>query len=477
MDFNDDHFNGEKDILKNSNWLNRYQITSAMPHLEFPKLGTPTNMAVISALTQMENSQWWSADEIKEVQFTQLYQLIRHAIKTVPYYKELNVPKNAEDLQRIWHDIPILERGNIVGKSDDLVSLHPPRSHGKINTQYTSGSTGQPIGVKNTQLSRIFWRAFTTRDHIWHERDPNWKLGHIRVAKKGTAEYPGTVGQGWGALKGKNALIETGPIAGLNINTRVEDQAEWLVRNDPDFLITYPSVIQKLAEYCSKNKIQPSNLKQVETISEVLTDKVRKLVYRAFGVKIVDLYSTRELGYLGLQCPENNHYHVQSEGVYLEVVDDEGKPCPIGVPGKIVVTPLHNFVMPLVRYAVGDYGVMGESCSCGRGLPVLKSILGRERNRLRQPDGQYRWIAISAKEYGELLEIAPIREYQIIQVSFEKLELNVAVYGELSEQQFQKLSIWAKKALSFEGEVVVNCYADLERAANGKLELFKSLVE
>ena len=463
--------------LPNFNWLESYQITSAVPLLEFPKLGNSMNMAITAALTQMENSQWWPEEQIKEAQFGQLFQLLKYAIKTVPYYKNFPVPNSPQELQCTWQDLPILERGNITGEGGDLLSKSPPKSHGQIKTQFTSGSTGQPIAVKNTQLSRVFWRAFTTRDHIWHGRNPAWKLGHIRIAKKGVAEYPGTVGKGWGALKGKDALIETGPIAGLNINTKVEEQAEWLLRNEPDFLITYPSVVQKLAEHCLKQGIRPTNLKQVETISEVLTDKVRHLVDQAFGVKIVDLYSTRELGYLGLQCPENNHYHVQSEGIYLEVVDEQGHACPAGVPGKIVVTPLHNFAMPLIRYAVGDYGVIGDPCSCGRGLPVLKSILGRERNRLRQPDGEYRWIALSAQAYGEMLTIAPIREYQIVQASLDELVLNVAVDVDLSTDQIKTLSLWAQKSLPFAGKVTVIGHDELKRSANGKLELFQSLIE
>ncbi|WP_125933299.1 phenylacetate--CoA ligase family protein [Kiloniella majae] len=463
--------------MSNFNWLNEYKLTSAVPHLDFPKLGNPMNMAVTVALTQMENSQWWEAEKIESAQFAQLFQLVRHAVKTVPFYKNFPIPKSARELQKLWQSLPILERGHIVGAGDDLLSKASPKSHGKINTQYTSGSTGQPIAVHNTQLSRVFWRAFTTRDHIWHHRDPAWKLGHIRIAKSGQAEYPGTVGKGWGSLKGTNALIETGPIAGLNINARVEEQAEWLIRNEPDFLITYPSVVQRLAEHCLTQGIRPSNLKQIETISEVLTDKVRHLVDRAFGANIIDLYSTRELGYLGLQCPENNHYHIQSEGVYLEVVDEEGCACPVGVPGKIVVTPLHNFAMPLIRYAVGDYGVLGEACSCGRGLPVLKTILGRERNRLRQPDGQYRWIALSAKAYGEMLAIAPVREYQIVQVSLNELTLNVALDVDLSDQQSQELSLWAQKSLPFSGVVTVVPHKELKRSSNGKLELFQSLIE
>ena len=107
----------------------------------------------------------------------------------------------------------------------------------------------------------------------------------------------------------------------------------------------------------------------------------------------------------------------------------------------------------------------------------MKSILGRERNRLRHPDGSHRWIAVSAKDYKKMLLIAPIKEYQIVQKSLTQLDLNVAVDEKLTQDQCDKLSKWAQSALQFPANVKVYGHKELERSANGKLELFKSLIE
>jgi phenylacetate-CoA ligase len=102
---------------------------------------------------------------------------------------------------------------------------------------------------------------------------------------------------------------------------------------------------------------------------------------------MVDMYTCQEAGYLALQCPDHPHYHVQSENVLLEVVDDQGLPCAPGEVGRVLVTSLNNFATPLIRYEIGDYAEVGAACSCGRGLPVLKRIMGRYRNLLTLPDG------------------------------------------------------------------------------------------
>ena len=124
-------------------------------------------------------------------------------------------------------------------------------------------------------------------------------------------------------------------------------------------------------------------LREVRTLGEASTPDLRALCREAWGVPLVDVYSAEEVGYIALQCPEHEHYHVQAESVLVEILDERGAPAPPGETGRVVVTDLHNFAMPLVRYEIGDYAEVGEPCACGRGLPVLRRIVGRVRNMLR----------------------------------------------------------------------------------------------
>ena len=144
-----------------------------------------------------------------------------------------------------------------------------------------------------------------------------------------------------------------------------------------------------------------------------------------------DNYTSREVGYMALQCPEHDHYHVQSEGVYLEILDESGRQCRAGEVGRVVVTPLHNFAMPLIRYDVGDYAEVGEPCPCGRGLPVLTRILGRQQDVLTLPTGEQRWTLLGSSDVKAFMEMAPIRQYQFAHVARDTIEVRLAVFRDL----------------------------------------------
>ena len=134
------------------------------------------------------------------------------------------------------------------------------------------------------------------------------------------------------------------------------------------------------------------------------------------------MYSTQEVGYITLQCPKSEHHHVQAEGVFIEILDDNGSPCRPGEMGKVIATPLHNLAMPLIRYDVGDYAEFGEPCPCGRGLPVLRRIMGRSRNLLRLPSGERIFPYFHD---GLFREIAPVRQFQVVQIHPQRFDVRL----------------------------------------------------
>src|SRR5262249_15877820 len=146
-------------------------------------------------------------------------------------------------------------------------------------------------------------------------------------------------------------------------------------------------------------------------------------VWESWGVPLQDTYTSREGGYMALQCPEHTHYHVQSEAVLLETLDDRGEPCRPGEVGRVVITPLHNFAMPLIRCESGDYAEAGRFCPCGRGLPVLNRIMGRSRNMLRLPKGGRIWPDLLPIEKSMDL---PIAQYQLAQIDLHVIEARIA---------------------------------------------------
>lgn len=453
------------------------RIHTAVDGIDWPVVPSGRGAAVLSLLYQLDQSQWWPPARLRAAQFAQLERLLDHCWRTVPFYRDrLNdggwKPGGAPAAE-VWSGLPVLRRQEVQEADGGLCSVALPASHGATRETYTSGSTGRPLRVLRSQVWQLFWSAFTLRDHLWQRRDLSGKLAAIRESGRGKAVWPdGSRAPRWG--RSTAAVFESGPFAGLNVLTPVEHQAEWLMREDPDYLLTHPSIAENLARYCLEAKLRPSRLRGVQTIAEVLGPTVRALCAEAWGVPVVDMYTSREAGYLALQCPEGEHYHVQAEGILVELLDEDGRECAPGDIGRVIVTPLHNFAMPLVRYDIGDYAEVGEPCGCGRGLPVIRRILGRRQNSLQLPDGGSRWPLLSSSDIAGMLRIAPVRQYQFVQQSLAQIEFRVVVAQALSAKESAALADWARTRFGDPFAVTVVQCDEIPRGPGGKFQDFVS---
>jgi phenylacetate-CoA ligase len=191
-------------------------------------------------------------------------------------------------------------------------------------------------------------------------------------------------------------------------------------------------------------------------------------------VPLTDGYSAQETGPIAFQCPDHPHYHVMSESLIVEVLDDQNQPCQPGETGRVVITTLANFASPLIRYEIGDYAEVGGSCPCGRGLPVLTRILGRTRNLLVLPDGSRIWPRLSL---SRLPTVAPVSQVQMVQIDTETLELRVVADTPLAEPDLAALRDYIAGRLDHPFAVRVKQVDAIPRAKSGKFEDFLSLVQ
>ena len=357
------------------------------------------------------------------MQARQLSRLLKHAATEVPYYRQ-SLPKIDGDAQPaeifdLLKQIPLLTRRHVQTAGQALFAEKVPAAHGKSAITSTSGSTGQPVAVRTTDMTEFFSRTLTLRDSIWHQRDFSQALAAIRFTGDAQGKPPlGTQAANWGAAVEK--LIPTGPGFLLNVHSTIEEQTAWLRHVNPGYLLSYPSVLLAIGRHLTKHGWRLPNLRQVRTYGEILEPSSRIALREFFGVPVVNMYSSQEVGYIALQCPAHDHYHVQSESLLVEVLDDAGEPCSAGQVGRVVITSLHNFGMPLIRYELGDYAEVGGRCPCGRGLPVLTRILGRQRNLLTLPTGEQRWPIFTAGDRPE--ELPAFYQFQVVQTSLEEIE-------------------------------------------------------
>ena len=459
--------------------MQSFQPKSDIQGITWPGLPTARGTNILALLYQLEQSQWWDPDKLIEQQFAQLNQLVLHASSTVPFYrgslKRAGVTAGKVVTPENWRKLPILMRSNIQFAGEKLASKKLPPDHGNVGEIFTSGSTGKPIRAVQTALWQMYREAFVMRNQLWHRRDLTGTFAYMRTSTKGKSMYPeGDKADSWSDVT--SIVADTGASFGLNVMTPTEQKVEWLQRRDPDYLLTHPTIIHDLARYCLDQGIRLKSLRQVGTISETLKPATREVCREAWGVSIVDVYSSREAGCLALQCPDHEHYHTQSESVYLEILNDDGEPCDVGEVGRVVITLPHNFAMPLIRYELGDYAEVGEACPCGRGLPVIKRILGRTQNMLVLPSGERRWPLLSSSNIKALLAIGPIGRYQIVQTSTSSILVRLETPRNLTPDEENSVRSWITEKLAFPFDVTIESTEEIPLSSAGKFDDFVSTV-
>ena len=358
-----------------------------------------------------------------------------------------------------------LTRRELVDAKESLFCRAVPPAQGKVSPTTTSGSTGEPVTVRRTQLCQLHWFAQTLREHLWHDRDFSQRLAVLRAHIPDASRHPD-----WGSPCAD--VLRTGPALIVPVSQAAEQILDQLVDFQPGYLLVLPGVLGSLLDLMDKTDRSFDRLRGVRTVGETVSADLREKVRRKFKLEIDDAYSSQECGIMATQCPEQGRYHV-SETVILEIVDERGAPCAPGETGRILVTDLSNYATPLIRYEIGDYAQAGFPCSCGLGLPVVHRFLGRERNLVLLPDGSRHWPIFGFNQWGE---IYPIRQYQFRQLDRHTIEARLSAEGRPSEAQETRLTAIIRQSLGYPFEIrYIWQDAPIERGAGGKFEEFLCL--
>lgn len=438
---------------------------SAITGLHWPALPDSVGASLLAVHYQLAQSEWWPAARLAQATAIQLAALLRHARGSVPVYAQRLAGLPLDDpgaLLAAWHELPLLRRADVQALGDALHSRAVPADHGRVIEYHTSGSTGRPLRGVETELSHFFFGALNLREHLWQQRDLAGTFAAIRT-KVEDARLPA-----WG--RAIEAVFRTGPAVTLPIHTPVERQLAWLLEHNPDYLLTHPSNLRGLLLEARARGVRPQRLRGLGSFGEALPDDLRALCRQVWNLPLADIYSCEEAGTIALQCPQMpEHYHVQAENLRVEVLDAAGRPCPSGATGEVVLTTLHNFAMPLIRYAIGDFAEVGPPCPCGRGLPVLRRIRGRARNLLRLPDGSQHWPSFPAEDW---LAVAPVRQFRLRQTSAERIEVDLVTVRPLEPAEESALQRMLQGRLGHPFQIVLRTVADIPRSPGGKFEDF-----
>lgn len=397
-----------------------------------------------SVYQTLDRTQWLDPAEIEANQLGQLRSLLQHARDQVPYYGRLLADARIQpsDIRTMaeFRRLPLLSRQTLRDRIGDLTARALPQGSVRLGEISTSGSSGHPVTVHQTNRTTQMWLALMLRDFEWCGFDPLKTLASIRYTRtrgeQGARMRAGVKDAYW--HRDMTQLVENGPCHTMDIHQEPREQLRWLREIQPDYLLSYPSNLEFLASLIGAGGKPIASLKGIQAISETLTDQARERMEAAFGVPVKNTYSCNEAGYLASPCPTGPGMHVHAENVILEVLDDAGQPSAPGEVGRVVLTALHNFQTPLIRYDILDRAVLDERCACGRGLPLLSSVQGKERPLFHLPDGRRKnsnRLALALRKVGGF------HQFRIVQRTADHLVVLLVPDGTWSaerEAQYRK---------------------------------------
>jgi len=359
---------------------------------------------------ELERTQWLGRGELERLQFESLRGLIHHAFEHCPYYQNAWRSRglNPEDLKRPgdFSNWPVITRETI---RENRLALRAQVPGLRLISKSTGGSSGVPLQFDLDTGSSDRRSAAWHRGYSWAGAGP----GSKQFCLWGVHLRPRPNWQGRKeSLHNRLYRKKVWNIFNLS-EQRVPDLLDDLRRHRPDVIVAYTKPIYELARRIDGRGIRPFQPRSIVVGAEKLHGFERELIERVFAAPVFETYGSREFMLVGAECDRHNGMHLNMEHLLVEVLDGAGQPTPAGQEGELVITDLYNYGMPFVRYATGDRAVAGlEECSCGRGLPLLRKIAGRQLDILRTPDGRL----IPGEFFPHLIkDYCAIRRFQVVQ--------------------------------------------------------------
>ena len=242
---------------------------------------------------------------------------------------------------------------------------------------------------------------------------------------------------------------------------------ELLRTHQVEYISSLPNFVEMLA-HANLALSSPIKISKVLCYGMHALDTQAELFKESFGADTYCSYSSEETGRIALQCEPRGLYHINTEQVLVEIIDDNNNPCPRGTPGRVVLTALYSTAQPLIRYEIGDLAEFGGPCHCGRTLPTLSRILGRQYPIFIRPDGETFWVQFSHELIARNLQC---KSYQIAQTGPLDFELRYVPHNAGSSRNLEFVRGIIQKNLGFEASLRIRSLDKIPVSASGKPQI------
>lgn len=422
---------------------------------------------------EYRRQQWLPAGELQELQQAKWAKLFAHIGKNVPYYMQV-MGKNAAEYSALAA-FPVLTRERVLDNFPQLISTaHRPSD---MHLCKSGGSTGHPLKLYLDNRLKTLNRALERLgDYEWIELPYNAR----KVVLWGLNQR-----ENGNRLRDRIAFALKGAFRHrwkYYVTYADEETMGGYVRQiraiRPQLLFGYVSAVKKAAEYIERHQVSGIRPQVVMTTSETLTDEDRAYLQEILQARVVNRYAAAEVGLIASECPAGR-LHVHAGRMIVEALK-AGQPVPPGQAGELVITDLDNYAFPLVRYAIGDIGILSsERCSCGRSLPVLERVLGRTHEVVRTDTGEEIAATALIRAVRRANDRSQIRQVQFAQTHRDRLVVRIIQGEEYTRETEQRIKdgllgrFFAQCRMQIDFEYV----DEIAPAASGKVKTFVSCLQ
>lgn len=412
-------------------------------------------------------------DKLLEYQGKHLKSLLLHAYKNVPYYHHIFeevgvVSDDVVDLPK-FDKIPILTKEIMRKYSEERSS----KDYTTRKWYYDSsgGSTGEPIRFIKDGIYRKWMNAnvYYYYKNIIGIDEPSVKKIILWGSERDV--FKGSVG-----LKAKIANWRTNTVFLNSFRMTEEDMEDYIkIVNSykPDLIRGYTGSLYELCRYAERKNMKIYTPKILISAAETLSDEMRGKIENVFGTGLHDYYGSREVGGLAGEC-KYGLMHIFMFTNYVEILDNNNQPVKEGGEGRVIVTNLHNYSMPFIRYEIGDMAVLGpEECKCGNILPTLKKITGRITDHFSKKDG----TIIHGEYFTHLFYLKDwVKAFQIIQEDYKRIRILVVLQSNISDSEKKDIENKTRLVMGTDCNIIWDFVEEIPKTKSGKYLYTKSRV-
>ena len=410
----------------------------------------------VKEISDLRRNQYRKRDDLLNIQERNLRIILDHAFHNVQLYNSKfklkgirpNEIKKIEDLTKISM-ITKQEIKNGMQKNPRYV-LDRNSNLNKCRISHTAGTTGMPLKIYKSKKDLYY--NWARQSFVFFECGVKLRDKIIRILDTTIKKVYWF--QKFGALR----------IEDISIKQPIHDIINKLSKSKFDALQSYPTIYSLLTQHIENCKINP---RIIFSAAETLSEKVRREINSVFNTELFELYGAHEFGRIAFECDQHCGMHAISDHYIIEVLRD-GEHVSPGEKGEIVITGLHNYTMPFIRYRIGDVGMLSdEVCGCGRNYPLIKGFEGRIDDFLELPSGRI----ISPRNVNNLEYTEGVAEFQIIQKRRDKFLVKLVKGNGFSKNTISEIKEIIKSGcLGEEVNVEVKVVDRIERGKTGKLK-------